>query len=161
MTQNEILKILAAHKLWLQSITEGARANLSGANLSRAALSGANLSRADLSGAYLSRADLSGANLSGADLSGANLLGADLSGADLSNTILNNKILVTFQFKKHPTFYSGLDEITIGCKKYTIETWLHNYEVFGKNENYSEEEIEKYGKFIKSCARDYNKELKK
>ena len=65
-----------------------ARANLSGADLSRADLYGAYLSGANLSGADLSRADLSGANLSGADLSRANLYGANLSGADLSRADL-------------------------------------------------------------------------
>ena len=76
MTPEKLAEILAKHKLWLNSEEGGARAYLSGANLSRAYLSGANLSRADLSGADLSRADLSRA-----DLSGANLSRADLSGA--------------------------------------------------------------------------------
>ena len=69
----DIQNILALHLLYLKSESEGLRANLSGANLSRADLSGANLSRANLSGANLSRADLFGANLSRANLSGANL----------------------------------------------------------------------------------------
>jgi uncharacterized protein YjbI with pentapeptide repeats len=64
-------------------------ADLSGANLSGAYLSGADLSRAYLSGADLSRAYLSGANLSGANLSGADLSGANLSGADLSRANLS------------------------------------------------------------------------
>ena len=99
MTIEKLNKILAAHKLWLNSKGEGKRADLSGANLSRANLSGADLSRAnlsganlswaDLSGADLSRANLSGANLSGADLSRANLSGADLSWADLSGANLS------------------------------------------------------------------------
>jgi len=66
-----------------------ARANLSGANLSRADFSRANLSRANLSGADFSRANLYGANLSGADFSGANLSRANLSGADFSRANLS------------------------------------------------------------------------
>ena len=77
MTKEELDRILAAHKAWLNNEPGGNRADLSGANLRRADLSGANLSGANLSGA-----DLSGANLSGADLSGASLRRADLSGAD-------------------------------------------------------------------------------
>ena len=82
-----------------------AKADLSGADLSRANLieadlNGADLSRADLSGADLSWADLSRTNLSGADLSRAdlsraNLSGADLSGADLSRTDLSGADLLT------------------------------------------------------------------
>ena len=88
MNQEELQKILEAHKKWINSEDDGVRAYLRGANLSGADLSGANLSGADLSGAYLRGAylrgaDLSGANLRGADLSGANLRGADLRGADL------------------------------------------------------------------------------
>jgi hypothetical protein len=83
MNTAEIQTVLKKHRQWLRSDHKGARADLSGANLSGADLSGANLSGANLSGADLSGADLSGANLSGADLSGANLSGADLSGANL------------------------------------------------------------------------------
>jgi uncharacterized protein YjbI with pentapeptide repeats len=103
MSKEELAKIIAEHANWVRG-EGGARANLSGANLSRADLSGANLyganlSRADLSGATLSgatlsranlsRANLYGANLSGADLSRANLYGANLSGADLSRADLS------------------------------------------------------------------------
>ena len=68
MNQEELQKILEAHKKWINSEDDGVRAYLRGANLSGA----------DLSGAYLR-----GAYLRGADLSGANLRGADLRGADL------------------------------------------------------------------------------
>jgi hypothetical protein len=76
------------------------RANLSGANLSGANLSGANLSGADLSRANLSRANLSGADLSGADLSRANLSGANLSGANLSGA--KNAALIIAQTRILP-----------------------------------------------------------
>ena len=51
--------------------------------------------KADLSGADLSRANLIEADLNGADLSRANLSGADLSGADLSRTDLSGADLLT------------------------------------------------------------------
>ena len=87
MTQEELNKVLEAHKHYLAHDCEGwkeMRANLGGANLLRANISGANLSGADLNGA-----DLSGANISGADLSGANLSGADLRGANLNGAYLS------------------------------------------------------------------------
>jgi uncharacterized protein YjbI with pentapeptide repeats len=90
MSKEELAKIIAEHANWVRG-EGGARANLSGANLSRADLSGANLycPGATLSRANLSRANLYGANLSGADLSRANLYGANLSGADLSRADLS------------------------------------------------------------------------
>ena len=63
------MKILEEHKLWLDSDgKQGARANLTDADLSGASLSGANLS-----GANLCRANLSGASLCRASLCGADL----------------------------------------------------------------------------------------
>jgi len=57
----DLVKVLADHLLWVESIgKKGDRANLSGADLR-----GANLREADLRGA-----NLRGANLSGADLAG-------------------------------------------------------------------------------------------
>ena len=89
MTKEELARILAAHKAWLNDEPGGSRANLSRADLSGANLIGANLSRAnlrraDLSGANLRQTDLIGADLSGANLIGANLIGANLSRANLS-----------------------------------------------------------------------------
>lgn len=62
MTKEELDRILAAHKAWLNNEPGGNRANLSGAILSRADLSRANMSWANLSGAILSGADLSRAD---------------------------------------------------------------------------------------------------
>lgn len=81
----DINEILRQHQRWLKTNgSEGARANLSEANLSGANLSWANLSEADLRGADLSWANLRMADLSWADLSWADLRGANLSEADLS-----------------------------------------------------------------------------
>ena len=154
-TQVELKEILDKHSKWLRNEPGGERANLSGADLTRAYLSGADLTRAYLTRADLTRADLTRANLSGADLSGA-----DLTRAYLTSTILENKEMVTFQYKKHLASYTGLDEITIGCHKHPIQYWLDNFESIGKANGYAEEEIAKYGRFIKSCARDFKKGLK-
>ena len=94
MNSDKLKKILADHKVWVESdYQSGKRANLEGANLScanlyRAHLNGANLYRAHLNGANLSDADLEGTNLSGANLSGTLLYGADLKGANLSGANL-------------------------------------------------------------------------
>ena len=90
LTQEQINKILAGHKHWLNEDCKGwgtmmadfSSCDLRGADLSYANLSNANLRNANLRGANLSGANLSGANLSGADLSGANLSGADLRNAE-------------------------------------------------------------------------------
>ena len=81
MTQEELNKVLEAHKHYLAQDCEGwenMSADLSDANLSGAYLIGANLIGADLRSANLISADLRSADLIGADLSGANLSGADL-----------------------------------------------------------------------------------
>ena len=91
MTQEELNKVLEAHKHYLAQDCEGwkeMRANLGGADLYSANLRGANLSGANLRGANLRGADLSGAYLGGADLRGANLWRANLSGANLSGANL-------------------------------------------------------------------------
>ena len=53
MTKEELARILAAHKAWLNGGSDGSGADLRGANLSGANLRGADLRRADLSGADL------------------------------------------------------------------------------------------------------------
>lgn len=69
MNADELREILKSHELWVSSEgRDGARANLTDANLYRADLTRANLSDANLTGASLTRADLTGANLWGAIL---------------------------------------------------------------------------------------------
>jgi hypothetical protein len=185
-TTNKLDKILKNHELWLLGDPKGVLADLSHANLSHANLSGADLSDANLSGANLSDANLSGAslyganlygadlsdanlsgadlsraNLSGANLSGASLYGASLYGANLTKTILDGKKVITFTFGQHLASYTGLDEIVIGCHRHSLQHWLANFEEIGRANNYTNEQIEAYGKFIKSCVRDFNKGVKR
>ena len=104
MNAEKLKKILADHKLWVESDYQTGKkadlngadlhyANLTGADLRSAHLNGADLRNADLSLALLNCADLEGANLSGADLTAAhlryaNLRYADLNGADLEGADL-------------------------------------------------------------------------
>jgi hypothetical protein len=94
MNTDELKTILAAHREWVESgYTKGARAYLTGADLTGADLTGANLTGAyltgaNLTGAYLTGADLTGAYLRGANLTGADLRGAYLRGADLRGAYL-------------------------------------------------------------------------
>lgn len=78
MTQNDINKILVAHKKWVKNENGGRRADFRGANLQGAGLRGA-----DFRGANLQGADLRGADLRSANLRAANLTGADIRGANI------------------------------------------------------------------------------
>ena len=159
-TKIELDNILKLHLQWINNEGKDIRADLSYANLSGANLSSANLSSANLSGANLSGANLQKANLSGADLVGADLQRANLSGANLTNTLLEGKVILSFQFEQHPAYFYGLDEIYIGCHQKTINQWLETFEIIGKNANYSKKQIEMYGDFIKQCAQIFNRSLK-
>jgi hypothetical protein len=119
-------------------------ANLSGANLSRANLYGADLYGANLSGANLSGANLSRANLSRANLSGANLYGADLYGANLELPI------ISINGSRHQLQYID-GHIKIGCEFYSLEYWIIMYDVIGRDNGYTEEQIAEYHNYIKLC----------
>ncbi len=90
----ELAQILDEHKMWVESGgDEGAKADLTGANLAGADLTGVNLQDAILTKAKLTSADLSMANLRGtnlvhADLRNATLLGTELRGANLMGATL-------------------------------------------------------------------------
>ena len=87
METEDLKKILADHKLWLNN--EGGQ----GADLRRADLQGADLQGADLQGADLRRAYLQGADLQDAYLQGADLQDADLRRADLRRAYLRSAYL--------------------------------------------------------------------
>ena len=89
MTQNDINKILVAHKKWMKNEKGGRRANFRGAGLRHAnfrgaGLRGAGLRGADFRGAGLRGADFRGANLLAANFMAANLLAANLLAANLT-----------------------------------------------------------------------------
>src|SRR5262249_45353522 len=83
-----LTEILESHERFFSGKDGGARADLTGANLS-----GADLSAANLSGAILRNADLEGSDLRKAKLPGADLTGANLRNADLRNTDMTEAVL--------------------------------------------------------------------
>jgi hypothetical protein len=117
-------------------------ANLCGADLYEADLCGANLRGANLRGADLCGADLCGANLCKANLRGANLCGANLCGA--KNITFP---IISLNGTAHSFFYMN-GEIQIGCEKHTIEHWIENYKTIGETNNYTEEQIKEYFRYI-------------
>ena len=93
MIQEELSKVLEAHKHYLAQDCEGwenMRADLRRADLRRADLGGANLGDADLRGADLGDADLINADLGGANLGDADLRNADLINANLGDANLGD-----------------------------------------------------------------------
>ena len=83
-----LVEILEAHERFFTGKVGGARADLTGADLSHADLSGVNLSGAILRNSNLEGSDLRKAKLPGADLSNANLHRADLRNTDMTEAIL-------------------------------------------------------------------------
>ena len=114
----------------------------------------ADLHGANLKGVDLSRVNLRSANLSWADLSWANLRGADLRGADLSGA--EGKNFYVSYFGQHHAIAAG-GYISIGCERHTIEYWLNNYADIGKQNEYSNSEIEMYGNWIKIVSENLDK----
>jgi len=158
ITQEELDKVLSDHKTWLDSHgTRGTRADLSLTDLSKMDLSYFDLYKMDLSYSILSYTDLSYTDLSNSylfksdlshsDLSNSDLSGVDLTGANISNII--GKRIITFQGNKHFAYYVD-GYIKIGCEYHTLDYWIKNYERIGTEAEYSSEDIESYGNWIKS-----------
>jgi len=124
-------------------------ANLRYTDLHGVDLHGADLRGADLHGADLRGADLSGADLHGADLRGADLRGADLRGADLSGANLSGAIIQINGSCHQFIYVESCHQIQIGCLIYPVEYWIKNYKTIGKENNYSNEQIEEYFKYYK------------
>ena len=100
----------------------GARANLSGADLSDANLRGAYLRGADLSDADLRGANLRGADLSGANLRGANLRGADLSGASFGEGVTAEQgVLQLIGLRWDVIIFDA--HMRIGCQMHPLSDW--------------------------------------
>ena len=157
MTQAELNEILKQHKLWLDGNgEEGKKADLRDDDLRNADLRGANLAGANLSGANLRNANLIGADLRGdnlryADLEGADLRDADLSYSDLTGAKLKDTGVYFFKGPKDFGIYNSKDDkLYIGCQVHSLDYWLKNYVDIGKEHEYSDEEIEAYGQWIKS-----------
>ena len=94
-----LAEVLAKHAQWLRGDPAGARANLTGADLTDA-----NLTRANLADAYLAGANLAGAYLAGANLTPSYRI-ASLCFGGWAVTV-------------YPT------ETQIGCKRHPNADWL-------------------------------------
>src|SRR2546428_12285194 len=82
-----LAEILEAHERFFRGKDGGARADLTGTDLSRMDLSGANLSGAILRNANLEGTDLRRGKLTGADLSAANPPKAGLPHTDMTEAL--------------------------------------------------------------------------
>jgi uncharacterized protein YjbI with pentapeptide repeats len=141
--------------LWRADLRE---ANLWGADLRWANLFKANFEGADLSKAELAEANFRGANLWGATLWETNLEGADFRGANFWRVkgIFVNQI----NGSKDPLIFLKYGEnlknnqLQIGCLIHSLDFWLENYQEIGLNNEYSEKEIEEYGKYIQSFSNE-------
>ena len=129
--------------------------NLRGANLGGASLIGACFIGADLRGVNFIEADLRGVNFRGTDLRVADLRRANLSGADLAGANLYeaNLFYIHFKLEKHDGI-AIYGQVQIDCEIHSTEWWLKNYVTLGKSNDYSDIQIEAYGKMIRFCA-DY------
>lgn len=56
------------------------------------------------------------------------------------------------QGTKHFFNVASDNEITIGCERHTFEEWLEKYDEIGRNNNYSDEDITEYKKYIDLAA---------
>ena len=117
MKRSELDRILAQHKLWLESAgSTGKRANLIGADLTDANLAGADLAFADLIDANLTSADLGGANLTNADLTDADLTSANLVGSILNSKWMNRAKVNQSQLSwlaTDPNFCDWVDQLDV------------------------------------------------
>ena len=102
-TKEQLIEVLARHKMWLNNEVGGVRANLR---------------YADLRYATLSYADLRSADLRSADLFNANLSYADLSFLQSAN----DKELACMNAGEYQVVLSK-ERIAIGCKLFAVEEW--------------------------------------
>jgi hypothetical protein len=105
----------------------------------------------DLRHADLRYSDLTDADLRYSDLTDADLLFADLSNSDLRYADLpkNYKYLDLNGSKHRLKLYS--DRVLIGCENHSLEFWLLMYDTIGKENDYTEEQINEYKKYLDFC----------
>ncbi len=129
-------------------------ADLTNADLESADLINAYLENADLRYAYLENADLTNADLRYAYLTNANLTNADLTNADLryaylTNANLTNAYLRHIKIKGSRDLVLSInDHVWIGCICKHIEYWKLAGHIIGKENDYTESEIDEYRSYI-------------
>lgn len=102
LTQEQLDEVLRLHKLWVDVVPGGVRANLSGL---------------DFTGA-----NLTGADLTGVDFTGANLTDADFEGAILWDCTGDGKRIRTTKTDRYIVNHYD-DRVQIGCKNYSLSEW--------------------------------------
>lgn len=125
----ELSETLRLHSLWMSGESEGVRADLQGANLTRANLQEADLTYANLEGANLKVANLEEADLTCANLTNANLTRANLTRADLTGVNWGDPSITSVM---PPLQVFGLQypilildrHAKIGCKMRLITEWV-------------------------------------
>ena len=81
------------------------------------------------------------------NLSGANLCGADLSGTKGIMSFNGEKDLLVYFYHDNDHYFK------IGCKTFSYKTWLKDYKKIGKENNYTNDEIELYGTIMKTFSK--------
>lgn len=72
--------------------------------------------------------------------------------ANLEGVNLKGTNIITFQANRHFAFYhEGM--VKIGCISKSLKEWLEKYEQIGKENNYSDQEIQDYGNWLKRRLR--------
>lgn len=97
--------------------------------------------------ANLYRANLDGANLDGANLRGADLRGADLRGAKGIMSFIGEKDLLVYFYHDNEHYFK------IGCKTLPYKDWLKDYKKIGKENKYTNNQIELYGTVIETFSK--------
>jgi len=97
----------------------------------------------NLRGANLYEADLRRADLRRAYLYGANLRGADLHGIKGIMSFNGEKDLLVYFYHDNEHYFK------IGCKTLPSKDWLKYYKKIGKENKYTNDQIELYGSVIK------------
>ena len=139
MIPEDLTELIEGHAKWLRKEDGGKRACLAGAELSGVSLPAVMLHQADLRGAHLEGANLVNAELSESALSYANLSEANLYRA-----------MVFICGSRHNLQYNkSIGELRIGCHVYHLEYWILMYDVIGREEGYTDEQIAEYRNYMR------------
>jgi hypothetical protein len=178
---------LEKHRLWLNNEKGGVLAEFNGVDFSGFNFEGADLTKVrfvkcDFSRANFNRVTLSkvhlthsrfwsttfkGANLIGTVLYQSDFRGADFRGALFHQVDLRKSLWADVVDPPFPIYNFSLgrhlavatpEYLAIGCVRYTWGAWLKSFKKIGRENDYSEEEIERYGKVIRLYAKLLDKD---
>ena len=75
-----------------------------------------------------------------------------VSNSSVYDSIVENVQLVSITGTQHGVHWRDGEHIAIGCEVHTLEHWLENYAEIGKNNGYSDDQIEEYKRYIDIMA---------